>query len=196
MPLPYDLRVLSRRGETDLLAVGLLGDVESHPLGDGPDRRLLELTDGEQHVVELGGREPVQEVGLVLGRIDAAREPRDAVGVTDDSRVVPGRKELGTLNRHPREQVGELQAVVAHDARVRRTAPRVGRRELRHHLGLERVPEVQRVVGDAEQVAHAAGIANGRHRAAAALDVAGGPQLHRDTRDVVALLDQKRRSDA
>ncbi len=161
--------MLPRRGEAHLLAVGLLGDVQAKTLGGGANVGLVQLTDGKEGVLHLGAREPVQEVALVLARIQSSGEPRRAVRVPHDARVVSGRQEVRSLSADLGEQVGELEPVVADDARVGCAPGSVLIGERSHDLTLERVAEVQRVVRDAEQIADPPRVANRADRTAAAL---------------------------
>ena len=70
------------------------------------------------------GREAREHVALILVRIDTAREQQPAVAL-DDPRVVTGREARGTHAAREREQLGEAEASVAADARVRRLTSRV-----------------------------------------------------------------------
>ncbi|MNY13973.1 hypothetical protein D3C86_1471340 [compost metagenome] len=59
--------------EADVLAIGLLGDLEADPLGDGAGLGLVELAEREDGASELTLVEAIEHVGLVLGRIHPAQ---------------------------------------------------------------------------------------------------------------------------
>ena len=91
-----------------------------------------------------------EHVGLVLGLVVRARE-QPAAAMFDDPRVVTGRETGGSCALREREQLGEAEAAVARDARVRRLAAGVAA-----HEGDNGTPEllaqVERDVRDAERV--------------------------------------------
>src|SRR4249919_517313 len=71
-----EVRVLSGRNETDLLAVLFLCDGQPQPPSLVPDRWLVEGADRKPGVRELVLGQCEQEVGLILGAIDTAKEPK------------------------------------------------------------------------------------------------------------------------
>ncbi len=91
--------------------------------------------------------------------------------VLGDARVVAGREPVAAGARREREQLGEAEAAVAADARVRRLAARVAADERRDDGAAELLAQVERDVRQPEPVA---GLARGDHgvgRAARALRV-------------------------
>src|SRR5262245_15828767 len=64
--------VVAVRNETDLLAVGLVGDEKLEPPRLLPDLRLRQRADGEERTGQLLLREREQEVRLILLGIGAA----------------------------------------------------------------------------------------------------------------------------
>ena len=80
----------------------------------------------------------------------------------DDAGVVPGRELRRTDALREREQLGEPEAAVAGDARVRGLAARVPAHEGRDDRAPEGLPQVERHV---RQPAGMTGVAGGDHRA-------------------------------
>ena len=94
-----------------------------------------------------------------------------------DSRVVTGRQPCGPGAVGEREQLGEPEAAVARDARVRRLAARVAADERRHDRAAELLAKIERHVRQPEPVARLAGRDHGARRAARALAV-GACRIH------------------
>ena len=87
--------------EADLLALGA-----SRPWAARARQRarrtsgFVSSPTGNRGPLELLRRHPVEEVALVLAGVAAAGEPRRAVGVAHDARVVTGREVIRPLQRH------------------------------------------------------------------------------------------------
>ena len=75
-----------------------------------------------------------------------------AAAVLDDPRVVAGRQTGGSCALREREQLGEAEAAVARDARVRRLAAGVAAHEGVDDRAPELLAQVERDVRDAERV--------------------------------------------
>ncbi len=78
--LPQELRERPLADEADAGAVLLVGDGEPGLARDLAHLALRQLAERHQHVDEVGGRDGVQEVALVLGGIDGLAQPRHAAG--------------------------------------------------------------------------------------------------------------------
>ena len=114
-------------------------------------------------MAQLLGRQHAQHVGLVLVAVDGAAQP--AAG---QPRVVAGRDGVEAERQRASGQRGELDLLVAAQARVGCLAAGVGRHEVVDHVLVEPVGEVPDVERDAEHVGDAAGVAGVLDRAAAA----------------------------
>ena len=103
---------------------------------------------------------------------------------------------VGIQKHGPAEQEVELDLVVARETGMRSPAPVILFDEVVHDVRLKLALEVLHVVGDADGLAHPAGVLHVLDRAAA-LAVGGNvvalhrPQPHRDADDLVALLMQQ-----
>ncbi len=109
-----------------------------------------------------------EHVGLVLAHVDRPVHLDRAVGRGLELRVVPGRDRVEPERERPVEHGGELDLLVAAQARVGRTSGGVlGDEVVDDVVGelLAHVPDVER---DAELVGGAAGVAGVLDRAAAA----------------------------
>jgi hypothetical protein len=135
----------------------------------------------------------------VLGGVDAALELVPARRGPLDARVVARGDRVGSEAAGAVEQRRELQVAVAVGAGQGRPAGRVLADEIAHHLLVELTFEVQDVVGDADRGRHAPRVVQVVNRAAAAerplaaVAVRRVVQLHGQTDDVVALLDEQPR---
>ena len=125
--------------------------------------------DGEQQARQHLAADAVQDVGLVLVRVEAAVQLRP-VRPADDPGVVAGGDEVGVELLAERPQLAELQPGVADDARVRRAAAEVLVGEVVDDA-VELALEVERVERDVEPVGDAPGVAGVDGRAAALLVV-------------------------
>ena len=118
----------------------------------------------------------------------AAREQEPAVTL-DDPGVVAGREAGGADPPREGEQLGEPEAAVAADARVRRLAPRVAAHERADDGAPEPLAEVEREVRDPEPVAGLARRDDRRGRAAGSIGVRPArvdPEAQRDPDRLVA----------
>jgi hypothetical protein len=135
------------------VAVGLVGHLEPAPLRLGPDVGLGGVAQREHRVRQLLGRAHGQDVRLVLAHVDPA--PQHAAV---QLRVVPGADRVEAQCQRPVQQRGELDLLVAAQARVGRTARRVLLDEVLHHVPVEPFGQVPHVERDPDHVGGAAGV--------------------------------------
>ena len=132
---------------------------------------------------EVARIESREHVALILVLVERAREQQPAVAL-DDPRVV-ARRERGCADAaREREQLGEAEAAVAADARVRRLAARVAADERRDDRAAKLLTQVERDVRQAARVTRLACRDHRARRAARALGVRSvrvEPQPQRDT---------------
>ena len=116
-----------------------------------------------------------------------------------DAGVVPGGYVVGVQEHGTPEQEVELDFVIARETGMRSPAPVILFDEIVDDVGLKLALEVLHVVGDADGLAHPAGVLDVLYRAAP-LAVGGNvvalhrPQAHGDANDLVALLLQQQGS--
>ena len=111
---------------------------------------------------------------------------------------MPRGQAVGIQFARGRQEIPELDPLVAADARDGRRAGQVLVGELVHHRFAEAVLVVEHVVGEAHLLGHAAGIVDVAPGAAGALAGQRGAvivELQRDSHDVIALFGQLRRDD-
>ena len=153
--------VVVAREEARLLALGAPRRRKPGRSRLGPGLVLRLRPEREADAREVTRVEPREHVALVLVLVDGAREQQTAVAL-DDPRVVTGGERRRTDTAREREQLGEAEAAVAADARVRRLAARVAAHERRHDRTAERLAQVERHVRQAARVTR---LARGDHRA-------------------------------
>ena len=112
-PAADELAERALADEADPGRVPLVRDRQAALAGDPPHLGLAQAAHGELAVRELPRIQRVQEVALVLVRVDAAQEP--ATGA--DARVVAGRKALRAEPPRVLEAYAELDLAVAEDVR-------------------------------------------------------------------------------
>ena len=167
--LADDIGVIAARHEADFHAVRLGGN-GGHPRfgGDGPDIRLHVPADGEEQVWQHVPLDAVQDVRLILFRIDALVQ-----FAVDNLGIVPRGDGVAAELLTELPELAELQPVVADDAGVRRAALEVFVREIIDDRA-ELVFEIEGVKRNVELVRHAAGIAGVNRGAATLLIVPAG----------------------
>ena len=106
--------------EAHVHALGLLRGAQPEAGGVGPHLGLRELADRQQRAAQLRLAEHVEDVRLVLGRVDATTQPERPAASRAHPRVVPGGERVEPERLGPVEQLPELDRPVALDARVRR----------------------------------------------------------------------------
>ena len=145
------------------MAVGLVRDREPASGRLGTDLDLRRVAEREHGVAELIGGEHRQHVGLVLARVhgpvqDPVRDPR----------VVAGAHRVETERKRAVEHRGELDLLVAAQARVRGAAHGVLGDEILDDVAVETLGHVPHVKRDADHVGGPAGVPRVLQRAAAA----------------------------
>jgi hypothetical protein len=142
--------------EADVVAVGLLGDREAALGCLGTDLGLgRRRAEGEHAVRQLLTGEDTEHVALVFGPGGCPVQFAVAVGVGHDVRVVSCGHGVEAQVDGLLEQRGELDALVAAHARVRRAPGGVLGDEVVDDVGLESLREIPHVVGDADFVGDA-----------------------------------------
>ena len=151
--------------------------------------RLRGVAEREHRVGELLAGQHAEHVGLVLGRVDRAVQ-LGTVGALHDLRVVAGGHGVEAERQRAVEHGGELDLLVAAQARVRGAAGGVLVHEVLDDVLVEPLGEVPDVERDADHVGGAAGVVGVLERAAAARARAVGRGVARegevDAGDVVA----------
>ncbi len=189
-PSPDEFAERPLADEADAGRVSFRGDRNPALAGDAPDLRLLQPADGKEAVRELRGIQRMQEVALVLARIEAAQEP-PACG---DPGVVSGREAVGAETARVVEPDPELHLAVAEHVRVRRPPGGELGEERREDALAVLAGEARTMQRDRELVADAARILEIGGRRAVAVVVLG-PVRHEQRLDVVARVQQQRRRD-
>jgi hypothetical protein len=133
--------------EADVVAVGLVGHGEATGRGFGADLGLGGVAEGEHSVAQLLGGEHGQYVGLVLAGVRGAVQ--DAVL---DPGVVAGAHGVEAEGQGAIQHRGELDLLVAAQARVRGPARGVLRHEIFYDVAVEPVGHVPDVERDADHV--------------------------------------------
>ena len=149
--------------EADVVAVRLVRDREPAPRRLGADLGLGRVAEREHGAGELIRGEHGQHVGLVLAGI---RGPvQDPVG---NARVVAGADRVEAERHRAVEHRGELDLLVAAQARVRGAAGGVLGDEILHHVAVEALGHVPHVERDADDVGGPPRVPRVLQRAAAA----------------------------
>ncbi len=159
---------------------------------------LVALAERKAQEVELLARGREQEIALVALLLAGAVERAPAARQRPRGDVVAGRQHLGAELARGRQQVAELDRLVAVDARHRRLARHVALGEAVDHRFLEAALVVEHVVRNADALGDRAGVVDVLAGAAGALAVGGGAvvvELQRDADDVIALGLQQRGRD-
>src|SRR5690606_1583733 len=155
--------------EADVVAVRLVGDPQPAGGGLGPDRGLRGVADREHRVRQLVAGEHREDVRLVLVRVDG---PAQLTG--DEPGVVAGADRVEAQRERLLQQRGELDPLVAPQARVGRAPLRVRGDEVVDDVLAEAGGEVPDVERDADHVGGPAGVGGVLARAAAAGAAAQG----------------------
>ena len=145
---------------------------------------------------ELLARGGEQEIALVAIGVGGAveRPPAPPVVAADD--IMAGRQEIGAEVVRRLEEIGELEVLIAGDARHRRLAGDIGSGERLDHLLAKALFVIEHIVRNAEtrgDVARIVDILACAARALAMRRVAVVVELHGDADDVVAFGGQQRR---
>ena len=173
--------------EADAGRVLLLGVGQADLLGDAAHLGLVQLTHWKQRAAELRLRQPVQEVALVLARVQALEQLEAAVHLAHAG-VVAGGDLLGAQAHRVVQEGLELDLGVAQHVGVGRAAGAVFAQEFGEHPVLVLGREVHVLQLDADDVGHRRGVQEVLARAAVLAVVVVFPVLHEDADDLVALL--------
>ena len=180
------------RDEADVVGVGLGGDRETAARGLLPDLLLGQFAEREHAVLPTAPGQHRQYVGLILGHVDGPVQ--DPVQQPD---VVPGGHRVEAERDRPVQQCGELDLLVAPQARVRGPSGGVLGEEVGNHVLEKVLAEIPDVVRDPEQVADPPGVERVLDRAAAAGSGAQGSrvagQRHVHAGDVMTGIHRQRR---
>ncbi len=175
--------------EADTRAVRLGADRQPGIVGQPPDLVLAQRAERKESPAQRVPRHLVQEVALVLARIDAFQQP--AVGRY--ARVVPGCDPVSAQARGVLQQHAELDLPVADHVGVWRAPRPADRQEVGEDLLAVLAGEVHVVQGNAEvgtDLARVAQIPGGR-----AVPVVVLPVRHVQAFDAIALAQQHQRGD-
>ncbi len=184
------------RHETNLHALFLVGGLEIAVARDLARVALGFFAEREQGARELVLPQREEKIALVLAHIASALEQHAAIVAPFEPREMPGGDELRAELVRAVNEPAELQILVAHHARIRRTASLVFVGEILDDLGLKLLRFVNEVIRNAERVADRAGIGDGLRPAALVLGARHAilrPELERDAHHLVALFEQQRR---
>ena len=189
--LPEEGAVVGPRHEAHLLRVGLRCHRQPQAFGVGPGLGLRLSAHGEQRPRQLALPEDVQDVGLVLPPVQAPPEMPPARRVAPRPDVVAGGdgvepQLVGAIQEGP-----ELDAFVAPDAGVRRSAHPVLVEEVGQHGGGERRGHVHDPELEPADVGHGGRVGFGLRPAAAVVDAVQVDQLHVRTEHLVTLLGEQ-----
>jgi len=193
-----ELDVVAFGNEAEFHAFGFFGNGQCRAASDFADVVLGEFAEGEFAARKLVLRESPEEVGLILGWIERAKEleaiRRDVVayaGVMSGSEAI-----CADLAGHAKEWL-KLYVGVAVGAGNGRASGEVVADKRAHHALLELVLEVDNVVGKLQMLGDALGVVDVVKRTAAMLSRAVSlefrqsaliPELHREADDRSALL--------
>ena len=191
--LPDELTVVAAGDEADLLAVHLVGEVESCFSRQRADLVLGESPHWQKDAAQLLLSESEQHIGLVLPCIHALTErPQPAGTVALDAGVVARGDEIGVHHRSALHEEVELDAVVAGDTGVGGASALVLAHEVGDDVLAELAPCIHDVVRRPDRLADAARVLYVLDGAAALMVrryviLVRRPEAHRHTDDVVPL---------
>jgi hypothetical protein len=184
---------MSLSNEADFLAVFFLGYVQAELSRVFANGRLLEFANWEQHPLEQVWPDAKQDVRLIFTGINAAEQLQLAF-LADQTSIVAGR-DIGSADTIGIiEEFAELDSVVAHHARIRRSAPSVLIDKVvddAAKFGLQ----IECVKRNPQSARHAPSIF-GVRGAAAPLFVVGSSIEHRQQRRVLSLAIERAGGDA
>ncbi len=190
--------VAAGRHEADVLAVLLVGDREPEAARELAHLRLGPVAERKAHEVELLARGGEQEIALVARLLAGAKQRARSIGEPARRHIVAGRERLGAELARGRQQIVELDRLVALHARHRRLARHVALGETVDHRRLEAALIVEHVMRNADVAGDPAGVVDVAPRAAGALAVARFAvvvKLQRDPDHVIAFGLEQRRGD-
>ena len=175
--------------ETDASGVFFSGIGQANGLGNLAHLGFAQLADRKQGLAELRLVEPVQEVALVLGRIQALEQLMQAsLRVVADPCVMPGGNFFRPQPKRVIEKSLELDLGIAKYIGVGRAAGLVFAQELGEYTVLVLDGEVDMLDLDANDVSHRGGIDKIDIGGAILTVVVVFPVFHEDADHLVALL--------
>src|ERR1700732_3521045 len=136
--------------ETNILAVGFIGNRQAEPAGEGADLRLFHIAERKPQQLEVRLGRRVLEIALHAGNVMGQVEGAMARGFGPGRHVMAGRQDIGAEVLRRFKQIGEFDFAVASDARYGRLARRITLRERRDDLAPEPLLVVKDIVRDAE----------------------------------------------
>ncbi len=179
-PAPQEATGVTIGDEADVVAVGLVGHSQPAAGRLGTHLVLGAVTEREHGPAQLIAGQHGQHVGLVLGHVDAAHQPRRTPRPGGlEPGMMAGADGVETKRHGPVEDGSELDLLVAPQARIGRVAARVLRDEVVDDIGGEALGQVPYVEGDAYHVGGAPGVPGILERAAAASARAVRPRVGR-----------------
>ena len=190
-----DVGVAPGRHEADVLAVLLVGDLETEAPRQFARLRLGHVAERKAQIVELLARGREQEIALVAIGIGGADQRARSVGEAARGDIMSGRERRGAEFARGRQQIAKLDRAVALDAGHRRLAERVAVGEIVDHRFAEAALVVEHVMRNADPLGDVAGVVDVLPGAAGALAMGGRAmivKLQRDADDVIALGLQQR----
>ena len=171
------LGIAPGRNEADVLAVLLVGDRQAESAGQLAGLRLAALAERKPQGIKLLGRGREQEIALVALAVAGAVERAAAARQPARSHVMAGRQHLGAELARGRQQIAELDRLVAFHARHRRFARHVAVGEAVDHRLLEAALVVEHVMGNADPFGDRARVVDVLAGATGALAVGGGAMV-------------------
>ena len=180
--------------EADAGGVLLLGGGQAVLFGDGAHLGLFQFAHREQAAGDLFAAHGVQEVALVLVRVQALEQLAAAVNIAA-AHVMAGGDQVGAEHQRVVEERLELDFPVAQDVRVRRAPGLVLGQEVLEHVVPVLGGEVGRVQVDAQLVADGLRVREVFPGGAVFGAVVLFPVLHEQAFDLVALLLQEQGGD-
>ena len=118
--LAHEFVVLARGHKTNLLAVFFLRHVQAKRTSNLTNGRFVVTANRQQHPLQELLLDAKQHIRLVLARINTTRQSQLTI-VTKQLSVMTRRQKFGVDRIGVVKQLAELDAVVAHHARVRST---------------------------------------------------------------------------
>ena len=134
----------------------------------------------------------IEEVGLILVAVDAARQPVLSV-FFDDAGVMAGSDIVGSQIHGLVQKFAEFDFTVAHDIGVRRSPSFIFIEEIGKYFIEVFLLEIDGIVGNVESLAHAAHVFSVSFSCAVAKLIGIIPVFHKDADHFIALLFEQER---
>ncbi|MCY1214233.1 hypothetical protein D9M72_260410 [compost metagenome] len=180
--------------EADAGGVLLASGGQAMLFGDGANFRLLQFAHREQGAGDLLAADGMEEVALVLVRVQALEQFGAAIDIAA-AHIVAGGDQVSSQRQGVVEEGFELDLAIAEDVRVRRAAGLVLGKEVLEHV----VPVLRREVGrvqlDADAVADGLGVGQVDLGGAVFGAVVLVPVLHEQAFHLIALFEEEEGGD-